>query len=251
MLIDFCEVNLLPQRTFKQFCEATLTGDHGFDSFPKGRHKLYGDIKKLTPQELIDLRIHVGEPVGRKSNDPDAALDDHGATKSAPSPGTAVRYHQKTDGAGGFLGGMAAGITNRMAAFGHKYGQAPVAGKVEPVMRSYDPKASIDGYAQGGNIRNQMAAEIKTSKTKLDKDHAEAVKSLNAQRGTMDPALHSSKMKELMTKRQGAIRSLSTRARTLNDRARNRGAYLRKYYGYNDDGSVDTDRGYEGGFARV
>ena len=67
----------------------------------------------------------------------------------------------------------------------------------------------------------------------------------------MDPALHSSKMKELVTKRQGAIRSLSTRARTLNDRARNRGASLRKYYGYNDDGSVDTDRGYEGGFART
>lgn len=248
MQIDFCEVNLLPQRTFKQFCEA-------FSSFGSGKNKkLYGDIQKLSPQELIDLRIHVsrdGERIGRKSNDPDAALDDYGNTRSAPSPGTAVRYRQKTDGAQGFLGGMAAGISNRMAAFGNKYGQAPVAGKVEPVMRSYDPKASIDGYAQGGNIRNQMAAEIKTSKTKLDKDHAEAVKSLNAQRGTMDPALHSSKMKELVTKRQGAIRSLSTRARTLNDRARNRGASLRKYYGYNDDGSVDTERGYESGFART
>ena len=130
MLIDFCEVNLLPQRTFKQFCEAFGSGKN---------KKLYGDIQKLSPQELIDLRIHVsrdGETVGRKSNDPDAALDDYGFTKSAPSPGTAVRYRQKTDGAQGFLGGMAAGIGNRMAAFGNKYGQAPVAGKVEPVMRS-------------------------------------------------------------------------------------------------------------------
>ena len=140
------------------------------------------------------------------------------------------------------------------AEFAQKHGYTPTAAKIEPAMRTYEPKKSIKANEKGGQIRNQMAAEIKAKKTKIEQTHKADLKALMMKKSSMDPAIHASKVQELNKRRQAAIGALAKEANVLNRQAKGRAAHLRQYYGFKGKGqevTPDTDRGYEGGFERA
>ena len=211
-----------------------------------------GALEKLLKKKK---QSDVGHATGRSSN-PDDALDDAGYSRRAPAQGTATMYRQQydKDGASGFLGGFLSKAVSYGSEFAQKHGYTPVAAKIEPAKRTYDPEASIKANEKGGDIRNQMAAEIKGKKLKIDTAHKADLKALNAKKAGMDPAIHSAKVQELNKRRQAAISALAKEANVMNRQAKGRAAHLRQYYGFKGKGqdvTPDTDRGYEGGYERA
>lgn len=191
-----------------------------------------------------------------RSNNPDAALDDAGYTRRAPAPGTAVMYRQQYEkgGASGFVGGFLNKALSYGAEFAQKHGYTPTAAKIEPAMRTYDPEKSIKANEKGGEIRKQMAAELRADKIKIDTEHKADLRALNAKKGSMDPAMHAAKVAELVKRRQSKISTLAKKANMLNRQAKGRAEHLRQYYGFKGTGqevTPDTDRGYEGGYQRA
>lgn len=190
-------------------------------------------------------------------SNPDDALDDQGYTQRAPKPGTAVMYRQEYEkgGTSGFMGGFLSKALSYGSSFAQKHGwEGPVAAKIEPAMRTYDPEASIKANEKGGDIRKQMASEIKAKKTKIDQAHKADLKSLTMKKSSMDPAIHAAKVQELNKRRQAAIAALAKEAGALNRQAKARSSHLRQYYGFKGKGqevTPDTDRGYEGGYERA
>lgn len=211
-----------------------------------------GALEKLLKKKKDS---DVGHASGRGSN-PDDALDDAGYTKRAPAPGTATMYRQEYEqgGASGFLGGFLGKALQYGSDFATKHGYTPIAAKIEPAKRTYDPEASIKANEKGGDIRNQMAAEAKAKKTKIDTAHKADLRALNAKKAGMDPAIHAAKVQELNKRRQAAIATLAKETSALNRQARGRASHLRQYYGFKGKGqdvTPDTDRGYEGGYERA
>lgn len=212
-------------------------------------------------QAKLDLLIKkkkssdVGFSAGRGDN-PDAALDDAGYTKRAPAPGTATMYRQQYEpgGASGFVGGFLSKAVSYGSEFAQKHGYTPTAAKIEPAMRTYEPEKSIKATEKGGDVRNQMAAELKAKKLKIDISHKADLKALSAKKAGMDPTIHAAKVQELNKKRQAAISTLAKEANVLNRQAKARSGHLRQYYGFKGKGQTvtpDTDRGYEGGYERA
>jgi len=229
--------------SFKQLSEALDRAE---------QKALEGALEKVLKKKK---ESDVGYASGRGSN-PDDALDDAGYTKRAPAPGTATMYRQQYEpgGASGFLGGFVSKAVSYGSEFASKYGYTPVAAKIEPAKRTYDPEASIKANEKGGDIRNQMAAEAKAKKTKIDTAHKADLKALNAKKAGMDPAIHAAKVQELNKRRQAAIATLAKETSALNRQARGRASHLRQYYGFKGKGqdvTPDTDRGYEGGYERA
>jgi len=213
-----------------------------------------GELEKLIKsQRKRDAGAGFGSG---KGGNPDDALDDQGYTKRAPAQGSAVMYRQQyePDGASGFMGGFLGKMMKYGSDFASKHGYSPIAAKIEPAMRTYDPEASIKANEKGGDIRKQMAMEIKSKKTKIDTAHKADLKALNAKKAGMDPAIHAAKVQELNKRRQAAIGALAKEAGALNRQAKARAAHLRQYYGFKGKGqdvTPDTDRGYEGGYERA
>jgi hypothetical protein len=211
-----------------------------------------GALEKLLKK---NKESDVGYTSGRGGN-PDDALDDAGYTKRAPAPGTATMYRQEYEqgGASGFLGGFLGKALQYGSDFATKHGYTPIAAKIEPAKRTYDPEASIKANEKGGDIRKQMAIEAKAKKEKIDTEHKADMKALMLKKSGMDPAIHAAKVQELNKRRQAKIGALAKETGVLNRQAKGRAAHLRQYYGFKGKGqdvTPDTDRGYEGGYERA
>ena len=191
---------------------------------------------------------------GKMTGDPDSYLDDMRLSKRAPKQGSALSYRQEREGPSGFLGGLAAKALSYGAEFSQKHGYTPIAGKIkEPALRTYDPKASIKANERGGEIRNQIMANHKAQKTKIDAAYKADLAALNKKKGSMDPAAHAARVQELGKKRQAGLTALAKETSALAKGTRTRAAHLKQYYGYKGKGqniTPDEDRGFEGGYVR-